>query len=857
MRHFFNIIPGDDTCCILLYGDIGDSYGTVSSGQIARELLAAEAAYKSIDVRINSNGGEVYTGIAIFNALRNSKADIRIFVDGIAASMASVIALCGKPVQMSKYARLMLHSVSGGCYWNPSQSCSTVYRGTSLPADRSQSQYRGFRLAIGDPIITSTSFSVDGVEFKMVEVEGGTFEMGATPEQENPQDVEKPVHNVTLSTYSIGQTEVTQALWTAVMGTNPSYYKANNLPVESVTYDDCKAFVTALNTKLAAQLPKGKVFRLPTEAEWEFAARGGVWSQGYQYSGSNTIDDVAWYNGNCEKTHSVAQKQANELGIYDMSGNVREWCFDWISGYSGLDQTNPTGSGTGGTYPARVVRGGSWNHDASYCRTACRGLGSEWSSSIGLRLVIGDPLVTPTVYKVGDVEFAMIDVEAGTFQMGSSTGGSDERPVHEVTLSSYAIGETEVTQALWKAVGMGKNPSAFISSDYLPVENVSWDDCQEFVNRLNTKLAGQLPKGKVFRLPTEAEWEFAARGGNKSQGYQYSGSNNLDDVAWYSGNSGSKTHVVQGKWVNELGLYDMSGNVWEWCQDWYGAYRSSAQTNPIGPASGDQKVIRGGCWANPSNYCCNSSRGRQLPANAYNFLGFRLVIGDPVISAVYNVGGVEFKMVEVEGGTFQMGSATGESNEQPVHEVTLSSYFIAEKEVTQALWSSVMDYNPSEVKGMNLPVTNVTWNDCQSFITKLNQKIGNGKKFRLPTEAEWEFAARGGVWSQGYQYSGSNTIDDVAWYNGNSGGKAQSVRQKQANELGLYDMTGNVWEWCQDWYGDYTSSAQTNPNGPASGTERVLRGASWYNYTRYCRTTYRHKNAPTNVSSDFGFRLAM
>lgn len=132
MRHFFNIIPGDDTCCILLYGDIGDTYGTVSSGQIARELLAAEAAYKSIDVRINSNGGEVYTGIAIFNALRNSKADIRIFVDGIAASMASVIALCGKPVQMSKYARLMLHSVSGGCYGNKNELKSVLAEIESL-----------------------------------------------------------------------------------------------------------------------------------------------------------------------------------------------------------------------------------------------------------------------------------------------------------------------------------------------------------------------------------------------------------------------------------------------------------------------------------------------------------------------------------------------------------------------------------------------------------------------------------------------------------------------------------------------------------------------------------------------------
>ena len=143
----------------------------------------------------------------------------------------------------------------------------------------------------------------------------------------------------------------------------------------------------------------------------------------------------------------------------------------------------------------------------------------------------------------------------------------DESPVHSVTLSSYYMGETEVTQALWKAV-MGNNPSRF-KGDNLPVENVSWNDCQEFIRKLKQKT------GKNFRLPTEAEWEYAARGGKKSNGYKYSGSNNIGSVAWYDDNSSNQIHAVKGKRLNELGLYDMSGNVWEWCSDWYGQYLES------------------------------------------------------------------------------------------------------------------------------------------------------------------------------------------------------------------------------------------------------------------------------------------
>ena len=235
-------------------------------------------------------------------------------------------------------------------------------------------------------------------------------------------------------------------------------------------------------------------------------------------------------------------------------------------------------------------------------------------------------------FTVGGVTFKMVAVEGGTFTMGAtSEQGSDaydwEKPTHSVTLSSYSIGETEVTQALWQAV-MGQKPTSDgsqWSSTYglggnYPAYYVSWNDCQDFIRRLNALT------GENFRLPTEAEWEYAARGGNKSRGYKYAGSNTIDNVAWYGDNSGSQTHNVATKSPNELGLYDMSGNVWEWCQDWYGDYSSGSQTNPTGPSSGSIRVYRGGSWLYNARFCRVSSRDYGTPDYRYIIIGLRLVL---------------------------------------------------------------------------------------------------------------------------------------------------------------------------------------------------------------------------------------
>ena len=224
------------------------------------------------------------------------------------------------------------------------------------------------------------------------------------------------------------------------------------------------------------------------------------------------------------------------------------------------------------------------------------------------------------ILKVNGIEYPMVYVSGGSFMMGSddSEAYSDEKPVHRVTLSSYRIGKYEVTQELWEAV-MGSNPSRFKGSRR-PVENVSWDDCQTFIRKLNS-LTGQ-----TFKLPTEAQWEFAARGGNSSRGYKYSGSNYIDNVGWYNDNSGSTSHNVGTKSPNELGVYDMSGNVWEWCRDWKGAYSSSSQVDPEGPSSGSRRVDRGGSWVS-SAWCCRvSNRDYSSPDDRFNNIGLRLCL---------------------------------------------------------------------------------------------------------------------------------------------------------------------------------------------------------------------------------------
>jgi formylglycine-generating enzyme required for sulfatase activity len=245
----------------------------------------------------------------------------------------------------------------------------------------------------------------------------------------------------------------------------------------------------------------------------------------------------------------------------------------------------------------------------------------------------------------------------------------------------------------------------------------------------------------------------------------------------------------------------------------------------------------------------------------------------------FTISGVSFEMIFVEGGTFVMGCTSEQSDcgeeEKPAHRVTLSDFYMGKFQVTQKLWQVVMGTNvrqqrdlantswPMRGEGDDYPMYYISYNECEEFCSKLNKLLSNqlpeGSKFRIPTEAQWEYAARGGKKSKGYKFSGSDYIGEVAWYDGNSGEKTHEVGMKDKNELGIYDMSGNVWEWCQDWYDRnyYSRSPLSNPKGPGSGSDRILRGGSWYYNTPYCRVSYRDCGAPGGRGNDLGFRLCL
>jgi sulfatase modifying factor 1 len=474
----------------------------------------------------------------------------------------------------------------------------------------------------------------------------------------------------------------------------------------------------------------------------------------------------------------------------------------------------------------------------------------------------------------------MVLVEGGTFRMGTDEI-SDEHPIHSVTLNSFHIGKYEVTQAEWNAVmGSDNNPSLY-KGDNLPVETVTWYNTVEYCNK-RSELEGLQPcytgegdkitcdfTADGYRLPTETEWEYACRGGLKSRNYKYSGSNNPDEVGWYGVNSEGKTQLVGRKKPNELEIYDMSGNAWEWCWDWYDEdyYKHSPADNPGGPATGGTRVYRGGGCGAFYFWLRNTGRYSNPPNVKHWFVGFR------VVKKPAGHGKEPEGMVFVKGGVFKMGSNEANAGQRPAHPVTVSNFYIGKFEVTQEEWKAVMGNNPSFFKGAWNPVHSINWYAAIGYCNRRSRIEGltpcyTGKDknitcdfkadgYRLPTEAEWEYAARGGLKSRNYKYSGSNDPNEVAWYGENAGGKAHPVGMKKANELGIYDMSGNVWEWCWDWYDFYyyEHSPAKNPKGPAAALHRIKRGGDWRDPLYVMTCTFRFYNRPHIIFHNLGFRV--
>jgi WD40 repeat protein/formylglycine-generating enzyme required for sulfatase activity len=509
------------------------------------------------------------------------------------------------------------------------------------------------------------------------------------------------------------------------------------------------------------------------------------------------------------------------------------------------------------------------------------------------------------------INLEMMLIPAGKFKMGSPKSELGRRPdetQHEVTLTKpYYMGKYEVTQEQWEVV-MGNKPSS-TKEVKLPVTKVSWEDCQEFIKKLNAKTNGG------YRLPTEAEWEFACRAGTTAA---YSVGDNL--TKGDASINGDSTKAVGSYKPNAFGLYDMHGNVWEWCEDWKADYPAGAVIDPKGAATGEYRILRGGRFGfGPSDSrSANRDNYGVTPDSSFADGGFRLarsinskdlletdikelflkeikeqeekakkeqeekakkeaeaklkkeaedakvkeaqkkaamILNKEVEVKTELEKGINLEMVLIPAGKFIMGSPVSEKNhrkDETEHEVTLTKpFYMGKYEVTQEQYEAMMGNNPSKIKGAKLPVTEVSWLDCQEFIKKLNAKTNGG--YRLPTEAEWEYACRAGT-TTAYSFGDSITKDEanVAW-----GTSTKMVGSYKPNAFGLYDMHGNVWEWCEDWKADYPKESVIDPKGPATGQYRLLRGGSFTGAGSHSRAANWWGTLPATKENDYlGLRLA-
>jgi len=504
----------------------------------------------------------------------------------------------------------------------------------------------------------------------------------------------------------------------------------------------------------------------------------------------------------------------------------------------------------------------------------------------------------------GGVKMELVLIPAGEFLMGSP----EVKPQHRVRITKpFYLGKYLVTLEQWQAV-MDDKPSHFTGPKY-PVELVRSDDVQRFLQKLNAKIGAQFGK---FALPTEAQWEYACRAGSTTKYCFGDDEARLGDYAWHGKNSGNKTHPVGEKKPNAWGLYDMHGNLWEWCADWYGLdyYAKSPTDDPAGPPGGPGRVIRGGCWRDPARLCqsaarfCEPMRGVGLvdlglprgfrvslvpavgPGGETNSSPKELSVdlkepklveqrkasqepdaGKTDSSAkelTVDLGkGVKLEMVLIPAGEFLMGSPDSDKDafpgEKAQHRVRITKpFYLGKYLVTQEQWETVVGSNPSSFKGQKNPVERLSWDDCQEFLEKLNAKAGKqGGTFVLPSEAQWEYACRAGSTTKYCFGDDEARLGDYAWYGKNSGDTTHPVGEKKPNGWGLYDMHGNVWEWCQDWYEDryYAKSPTDDPTGPTSGLSRVIRGGGWNNPAEICRSAIRSGGVPGFAQWNAGFRV--
>jgi formylglycine-generating enzyme required for sulfatase activity len=518
----------------------------------------------------------------------------------------------------------------------------------------------------------------------------------------------------------------------------------------------------------------------------------------------------------------------------------------------------------------------------------------------------------------GQVTMKLTLIPAGTFRMGSPETEKDRRadegPAHEVTISKpFYMGVCEVTREQYERTRR-KNPAKPLTDPErnLALHYITWDEAVAFCDKVSART------GRQVTLPTEAQWEYACRAGSLTRFYYGDDPEQaaLGDYAWCAWDGTTYSTQPGGlKKTNAWGLYDLYGNAREWCLDYYStsSYAKASAIDPRGPPDGDKHVVRGG--ALEGGPFRSAARNAKDSLHHYPFYGFRVVAAleaspppsvppvppAPVVplplptnltnaAIALDLGdGVKMDFVLIPAGTFRMGSPTNEqdrcADEGPQREVTISQpFYMGVTEVTKAQYAAIMvkktaprapaldpvqellnesatpqpESSPAPAAVSALPVDSEPWNNVLLFCRKLSAKTGAA--VQLPTEAQWEYACRAGSTTR-FPYGDDPNYDqlpDYAWCKANSGGKPNPVGLKKPNAWGLYDMLGNQWEWCADWYADsYDGAGATNPAGPVSGEGHVLRGGSWAHSPVACRSAYRYTVAKDNFSNAFGFRVIL
>ncbi|MFO1041724.1 MAG: SUMF1/EgtB/PvdO family nonheme iron enzyme [Planctomycetaceae bacterium] len=795
---------------------------------------------------------------------------------------------------------------------------------------------------------------------------------------------------------------------------SPGYAVTDDFPVAYLTWNDAVAYCRWLSDQ------EQTTYRLPTEAEWEYACRAGTMTP-YSFGDDVALlDQNCWYIKNSQgRPHPVEKKLPNGFGLFDMYGNLQEWCGDFYEDkwYEKNLPNDPTGPSAASYH---VVRGGLCVNSAVRCRSAYRNQASPSlrDVNLGFRCVreLNVPAKTasvtpPVAQAVGpqpppakapfDAKQARSHQEAwakhlgvpveytnslgmkfslippGEFLMGSTPEEigevlkqidpndkpwveriNSESPRHKVILTQpFYLGVNEITQAEYEKVmsvnpshfastGMGKAAVAGIQTANHPVENVNWNDAAEFCIKLSQQeklkpfyLRDQETitpmDGTGYRLPSEAEWEFACRAGTGTKFWIGDKDEDFVRAGWFAGNSTGRTHAVGELLPNSFGLHDVHGNVWEWIQDghdvaWYLQFREKSATNPNSPFRADSpRVVRGGDWFHPLFACRSAYRHAADPKHRDDHLGFRVSLSidavkeqlaqkaaatpkpaiapfdaqqarahqeawakhlDVPVEYTNNIG---MKFVLIPPGEFMMGSTQKDIDamlvtaandtdwqnyirvEGPQHRVVLTNpFYLGMHEVTQSQYQQVMGANPSHfsltgagkatmvsVDSGTHPVEMVTWNDSLAFCSKLNSENGSG--YRLPTEAEWEYACRAGTLTKFWTGDESSSVMQSAWSRTNSGGRTHAIGEGKPNAFGLFDIHGNVWEWVQDrfepeYFGMFKVQSAIDPvNESSTSRVRLFRGGSWAVHTLRCRAADRGPNLPTFSGNSIGFRTAV